>query len=758
MYLKFTLRNVKRSLKDYCIYLVTLTICVTLFYAFLSISSSYYHPNIGVEYNYSILSDGMKMAILAITFLLFFLIRYVNRYMLQQRQKEFAIQAIIGMEQKTVGWIFFTETILMGFFAVIFGILLGTIASQFITAMLLSSYGQPYQFSFMLFPDTVLLTILFFTCSFLIIGLFQVHTIRKIKLLDMLYADRYNEKSIKKSNWMLIINLCYKGMLVLMLVSGIRKKYFYFDSRFPLPVHIMFWGNILAPAFALLFSFFCRLKQKSRTRNNPIFVLLIFSLINACFAASVPKIQKDYLLSFHAGIINEYLMYLFVDLVYLICSLIYLASSFIIAWKEQSPTHKYKKENLFFFGQLTTKLNTTTKTMTLICLTLVLSILLFVTAPALVGWAFGYLEVRSLYDIQISTHYNNVYQEADLPKGDYDLVTNFLKEKQIQTTNDCIFPLYLPNRTDFHERIKYNFPIVAISLSDFNTLRNMLGYKPILLKENEFATQWKTIATQEEQEDFFSTHASISTDAGILYQQKKSSSSSTTLYSQSDTNTLCFEEVVHYNEPIGETLYNTYTNVIYIFPDSVCQKLLPVMRNRYIHTTNALSYQDATSLETRFTQDYSETGEGTHYYIRIRTLQINDSKASNFILQTSMTYGAIILMVICLTILSLQQLFDASHFHYRFHVLWKLGVEKQKIDYLILKQLAVWFGLPILIAIFISFVLIVYFFQMISIQITAYIGFSLLFTQIALILFILFCLLLCYFLSTWILFKRAVNL
>ena len=40
MYAKLVFRNAKRSVKDYLVYIVTMTICVTLFYAFLSISSS----------------------------------------------------------------------------------------------------------------------------------------------------------------------------------------------------------------------------------------------------------------------------------------------------------------------------------------------------------------------------------------------------------------------------------------------------------------------------------------------------------------------------------------------------------------------------------------------------------------------------------------------------------------------------------------------------------------------------------------------
>ena len=107
MYAKLILKNAKRSLKDYLIYIVTMTICVTLFYSFLSISSRYYRPDIGSEYDFAMLSDGMKMAICLITLCLLFLIRFVNNYMLRHRQKEFAVQSIMGMEQRTIARLFF---------------------------------------------------------------------------------------------------------------------------------------------------------------------------------------------------------------------------------------------------------------------------------------------------------------------------------------------------------------------------------------------------------------------------------------------------------------------------------------------------------------------------------------------------------------------------------------------------------------------------------------------------------------------------
>ena len=213
----------------------------------------------------------------------------------------------------------------------------------------------------------------------------------------------------------------------------------------------------------------------------------------------------------------------------------------------------------------------------------------------------------------------------------------------------------------------------------------------------------------------------------------------------------------YYEEAIGETAYNSYTNVLYVFPDSVCEKLLSVMQNRYITISGSISYENARELEQAFSDEYPEiTDIGVSYGIRLSTLQVNDAKAGNFVLQASMLYGAVVLMVICLTILSLQQLLDAGKYKYRFGVLRKLGVEEEKIGRLVLKQLGVWFGLPILVAVMVATVVIAYFIQTVSAEISAYIGFGALMQQIGMTAGILVLLLICYFISTWILFKRSI--
>ena len=643
----------------------------------------------------------------------------------------------MGMEQRIIGRLFFAETFLMGLVSIVAGIFLGVFCSQFITALLLTSYGKQYEITWTLFPDTVLLTAGFFILSLLVVGLSNTRTIRKMKIIDMLTADRENGPELRKSRWIWVLVIFFEVFSVWMCVTGVQKVLFYWDSRFALPVQLMFWGNILFPAMSLLWPALWALRRRKGGFPALLSGLLLCSLLHTIAAASVPALNSRYLLALGGGGVKQYLLFILVDLIFLICALLYLASSFLVAWKEGAPEHRYKGENLFFFGQIISKLSTTSKTMSLTCVTLVLAIFLFIAAPVLVRWASGYLDERSMYDVQVYSWYNDVYEEGDLPGNIYyDEVTAYLAEHHISVAGDRTFSLYLPERADFHNRVKYEFPVVAIALSDYNAIREMLGYAPISLADGEFTTQWKTIATEEERDSFLREHSQVRTDAGTL-----------TLSAQP-----------FYVDSIGGTAYNSYTDVLYIFPDSVCAQLLPVMRNRYITTEEAISYNDARELEQVFTEQYPELADtGVSYSIRLSTLQVNSTKAGNFVLQAAMLYGAVVLMVICLTVLSLQQLLDAGQYRYRFSVLRKLGVEEGHIGKLVLRQLGVWFGLPVIVAIGVSTIVIVYFLQTISAEISAYIGIGTLLLQIGTMVSILLLLLAGYFVSTWILFRRSIE-
>lgn len=169
-----------------------------------------------------------------------------------------------------------------------------------------------------------------------------------------------------------------------------------------------------------------------------------------------------------------------------------------------------------------------------------------------------------------------------------------------------------------------------------------------------------------------------------------------------------------------------------------------------------ISYDIAQELKSYF-ENSSLTDSLVTYNITMRTIEVNDNSAIIFIMQTGLTYSAIILFVTCFTILALQQLSDSGKYKYRFRVLRNMGVEEphiRKVDFETISCM-VWcsgYTGPYL-GWRIPCILIVGF----HMQIAVYIGVQRLVQQLLIVLAILGVLLISYFISTWVLFNKSAS-
>ena len=115
MYAKLALRNIRRSLRDYIIYFVTLTLTAALMYSFLA------SDVLAMAENMSMLTTGILLMSALVAFMSSFVIGYAIRFMLGRRKKEFATYELIGMEAKTVRNLFLAENSIIGTGAWFFG-------------------------------------------------------------------------------------------------------------------------------------------------------------------------------------------------------------------------------------------------------------------------------------------------------------------------------------------------------------------------------------------------------------------------------------------------------------------------------------------------------------------------------------------------------------------------------------------------------------------------------------------------------------
>src|SRR5699024_371868 len=124
---QFAFKNVFRNKRLYVAYFLSSLFTVMVFFTFAIFA---FHPELaGDEMNSNVL-QGMSIAGGIIYMFSFFFILYSMSSFLQSRKKEFGILMIQGMSHRQLRWMVFLENMLIGFFAIILGIMLGIIFSK----------------------------------------------------------------------------------------------------------------------------------------------------------------------------------------------------------------------------------------------------------------------------------------------------------------------------------------------------------------------------------------------------------------------------------------------------------------------------------------------------------------------------------------------------------------------------------------------------------------------------------------------------
>ena len=129
---KLIFRNVHKNIRDYLIYFLTLTLSISLFYAFNSISDQPAFSEMGMTRKllYDQLGTLISVLSVLIAIVLAFLIIYANQFLLKRRKKELGIYMMLGMKKGRIARIFAGETFCIGVIALGIGLILGFFLSQ----------------------------------------------------------------------------------------------------------------------------------------------------------------------------------------------------------------------------------------------------------------------------------------------------------------------------------------------------------------------------------------------------------------------------------------------------------------------------------------------------------------------------------------------------------------------------------------------------------------------------------------------------
>ncbi|WP_336770793.1 ABC transporter permease [Bacillus bombysepticus] len=196
MYSKIAIGNVKKSLKDYAIYFLTLTLAVCIFYSFNSIESQKALMEIdasGREYVPTLMKVISNVSVF-VSVILGGLILYANNFLIKKRKKELGIYMTLGMGRRNISRILVTETFLVGVISLVSGLIIGIGVSQGLSTFALKLFDLPMnKYKFAISTGAIAKTVLYFGIMFLLVMLFNVYVVSKYKIIDMLTAGRKNE-------------------------------------------------------------------------------------------------------------------------------------------------------------------------------------------------------------------------------------------------------------------------------------------------------------------------------------------------------------------------------------------------------------------------------------------------------------------------------------------------------------------------------------------------------------------------------------
>ena len=610
---KLAIRNVKRSIKDYLIYIITVVMAFSLIFAFNFVSFSSDITQL------SEMMENLKYAIIfvscIIVFVIAWLINYTMKFMFEKRSKEFGTYMLLGIEKKDINKMFLSENIVLGLISFVISFFVGTILGNIISAIVMSLFEMPYKIKLSITLTPVLLSTLYFILIYLFTLFRSSRRMKKMKIHGLLYLEKKNEEKIWK-----------------------KKKY----------------RNILFIIFVIL-------------------GILGLYLCDYAFIISNDPSMVSYLgISILLLIISIY-------------GITFTLGDFILALINKRRKIKYSKDNLFVAKNFEAKSRTIGFTLgtlsLLITLTLVCMNMSFIMKDAFEN----NIEQQAPYDILVEGMYSDVEEswtgKQDNRKKAWEYI-DYIHENyeiedelhyQILTLQDHQVAKYIK---DIGNNGLYDYD-TYLKVSDYNKLLEMLGEKPIHLKENEyFVTGDKTV------QKYFKKIEKENNN--ITINGKQLSLKSTTIE----------------NFRLGWSTGNSFLIVI---PDNVAKNMQVVTELYAFDTKEETKESDNTKLEKL---GYYEFKDGDSYFsyfpVTVRGYYESSNKTAMTIFSFSLLYVSIIFITVVGTILSIQTLSDSNKNKYQYKLLKKLGVEDKKIKKTIRKQITCNFLFPALYPIIIA--------------------------------------------------------
>lgn len=209
MYLKLAIRNAKRSMLDYLLYISSM-VMLTSIISFSNCIADWGNMQAGFQ----------TMALpLLIVVIMAVLVNYINHFIIRQRAKEFATYMLLGMEKDKLSLVFLCELSIIGLICFLLGSALGTEIFSICCHTLLQETGS--QSILWIVLKSILQTFAYFCCVEVLSIFFMKRKIYKLQIVQLMREKQRNQplNADKKSFWGWVLLISFFSYLALL--SGI---------------------------------------------------------------------------------------------------------------------------------------------------------------------------------------------------------------------------------------------------------------------------------------------------------------------------------------------------------------------------------------------------------------------------------------------------------------------------------------------------------------------------------------------------------
>lgn len=198
MFIKIAFGNVRRSLRDFSIYFITLSLSIMMFYSFNALLSQGFYTDLSPDMGrmYQLVQNFIQALSVLIAVIVMFLVVSSNLFFMKRRRREFATYILLGMKKMHLALIILIENVLCAVVSLIVGLGLGILVSQFTSPYISSLFDfPPDMFTFSISQEALLFTTELFCVIFAVSSLITSLCISRVRLAILfkssLVSDRF---------------------------------------------------------------------------------------------------------------------------------------------------------------------------------------------------------------------------------------------------------------------------------------------------------------------------------------------------------------------------------------------------------------------------------------------------------------------------------------------------------------------------------------------------------------------------------------